>query len=77
MEKLSEVSEAMRIAIIAAEKLPEVNRLMNMAAKEQEFTKAAEYKAEKDKWLSLMPGVEDLKHWKEVIDKYISNEKAS
>lgn len=71
MEKLSEVSEAMRLAIIGAEKLPEVNRLMKISAEAQEYTKAAEYKEEKDKWLSLMPGVEDLKHWKEIIDKHI------
>lgn len=73
MEKLSEVSEAMRIAIIGAEKLPEVNRFMKISAEAQEYTKAAEYKAEKDKLLSLMPNVEDLKHWKEIVDKHLSN----
>jgi transcription elongation GreA/GreB family factor len=77
MEKLSEVSEAMRLAIIGAEKLPEIIKLMKIAADAQDYIKAAEYKAEKDKLYSLMPGVEDLKHWKEIIDKHISNEKAS
>jgi hypothetical protein len=71
MEKLSEVSEALRIAIIAAEKLPEINKLMYSAADSQNYSKAAEYKLEKDKIMSLMPNIEDLKHWKEIIDKHL------
>ena len=70
METLTDLSEAIRIAIIGGEKLPEINRLMHDAADSQNYSKAAEYKAEKDKIMSLMPTITDLKQWKDIVDKH-------
>lgn len=75
MKTLKDISEAMRVAITSAKKLPEINRLMHLAADNQDYKKASEYKAEKEKILSLMPNVNDLEQWKSIIDESITTNK--
>jgi hypothetical protein len=75
MEKLIEVSEAIRIALVGHEQLLTIIPSKNEAVKNQDFVLAANLREQELKAKSLIPTLADLAHWKEVIDKHIEKQK--